>query len=74
MTAGNPPSREHHGLENEADNTVVAEQAEVAAHALALQKAREIVGDHVERNGAFTDQEIAQARRAWQGLAEWARL
>ncbi len=40
---------------------------EAAAQALALQKAQEIVDDHVDRKGAFTEEEIEEARRAWHG-------
>ncbi|ORT55505.1 hypothetical protein BKD26_32170 [Streptomyces sp. CB03238] len=40
---------------------------EAAAQALALQKAQEIVEDHVARKGDFTPEEIEEARGVWHG-------
>jgi hypothetical protein len=34
---------------------------------LALLKAQEIVDDHVERHGQFTEEELAEAAAAWRG-------
>jgi hypothetical protein len=40
---------------------------EAAERHLAMLKAREIVDDHIDRLGEFSDAELAQARAAWRG-------
>jgi hypothetical protein len=41
--------------------------ADAARHRLALLKATEITDDYQRSHGEFTDEELAEAERAWRG-------